>query len=178
MNDPTPDLERLISRHLDGEATPQERRELNARLRDPHAAALFEECRALDREVGRALRSALGSSGRRRAPLRERTARSLLAVAAACLALLFWFNIGRSGGPTGGSNSASLAGNVSASWFASPPTPQDVLVERPEWFERPQIQIGRPEVKWIVVPSQNPGEWLVIEVDRLLRRTVPIQKDF
>ena len=55
------ELERLISRFLDDECSADERRVLHRTLRDdPAAAALYEEYTALDREIGHAMRSALG----------------------------------------------------------------------------------------------------------------------
>jgi anti-sigma factor RsiW len=170
------DLERLISRCLDEECTPQEHRTLNARLRrDPSAAALFEEHSALDREVGHALRRALRhTSVRPRAlPLWERAARICVVAAAACLAMLFWLR-------PGGETSVQQAGVVpgAPSWFASPPTVRDALIESPERFDRPQIRVGQPDINWIVVPSDKPGEFLVIEVNRVLTRTVHIHQDF
>jgi hypothetical protein len=64
------------------------------------------------------------------------------------------------------------------SWFAPPPTVGDMLVEQPQRFDRPQIRVGRPDVDWIVIPSERPDEFLVVEVKRVLTRTIPIQRDF
>jgi anti-sigma factor RsiW len=157
MTDPAQDLERLISRHLDHEATPAQRRELNARLRrDPGAAALFEEHAALDREVRHALRKALRRvpDRRRPLPLWERTARVFVVAAAACLALMFWLAPPHE--TTSPGTEASAQTGVQ-SWFASPPTAGDTLVESPERFNRPVNWVGKPSTEWIIVPGQKPG---------------------
>ena len=178
MSDPTHDLERLISRYLDDECTPQQRRELNARLqRDARAAALFEEHAALDREIKHVLRSALRRAPDRSAalPLWERTARVFVVAAAACLAIMFWFASPRE--PASPGTEASAQTSVQ-SWFASPPSAGDTLVERPERFNRPVNWVGRPRTEWIVVPSGKPGEYLVIEVDRIPMRSTRDRQDF
>ncbi len=177
MSDPAQDLERLISRHLDGESTPEERRALNARLRrEPESAALYEEYSALDHEIKHALRSAVGRSPSRHRPLPrwERAARVFVVAAAACLAAMFWFNAGEARPPVSHPRAATQAG----SWFAALPTVGDKLVEHPARFDRPQIRVGKPATNWIVIPSERPGEFLVIEVNRVLTRTVHIQRDF
>jgi len=176
MSEAEHDLERLISRCLDDECTPAERRALNAQLRrDASAAALFEEHSALDREVKQALSRGLRRpvAGRRVRSLRERVARICVVAAAACLALLFWIEPDRQ-------TSSQHAGMApqSPSWFASPPTMGDTLIEQPVRFDRPQIRVGKPDVGWILVPSDTPGEFLVIEVNRVLTRTVHVQYDF
>jgi hypothetical protein len=175
-SEPTGDLERLISRYLDGESPPRERRELNDRLRrDPRAAALFEEHSALDREVKSALRYALDRPpvAGRVLPRWERLARVVALAAAACLAAMFWLTPNRS---APGSHDRAAA--QAASWFAPPPTFGDTLIAQPERFNRPQIRVDRPNTNWILVPSDKPGEFLVIEVERVLTRTIPVQHDF
>jgi hypothetical protein len=175
MNDPTWELERLISRCLDDECNRDERRELNARIsRDPQAAALFEEHAGLDREIKHALRGALHHRpGRHRPlPLWERMARVGVVAAAACLAVMFWFAPQR--GPGTGEPTQAGVG----SWFANPPAAGDSFVESPERFNRTVDWVGRPESKWIIVPSDQPGEYLVIEVNRVVTRYGGVQQDF
>jgi anti-sigma factor RsiW len=176
MSEPAHDLERLISRHLDHESTSTERRELNARLRrDPDSAALFEEYAALDREIKHVLRSALGHvPGRfRPRPVWQRAARGLIIAAAACLALLLWLRPAHHALGPGGPAPAQAR-----SWFAPLPSVGDKLVEHPARFDRPQIRVGKPATDWIMIPAETPGEFLVIEVNRLLTRTIHIQRDF
>ncbi len=178
MSNPTHDLERLISRCLDDECSPPEQRELNARLRrDPRAAALFEEHAALDREIKHALRSALHRTPDRHRPLPlwERVARVAVLAAAACLAVMFWFTSPRQP-TTPGETTSALA--QTHSWFAAPPAVGDTLVEQPERFNRPVNWVGKPKTDWIVVPTDQPGEFLVIEVNRVLTRSTRVRQDF
>src|SRR5262245_353437 len=91
MIDPSDNLERLVSRYLDGECTPEERRQLKAMIRrDSAAEDFFEETAALDREIGRAMRQSLGRTLviRRQSPLWVRVSRIAGLSAAACLAWL------------------------------------------------------------------------------------------
>jgi hypothetical protein len=160
---------------LDDECTRRERRELNAAVRrDARAAALFEEHVALDREVKHALRAALRHRPTRQRPLPlwERTARVVMVAAAACLAVMFWLAPPREPGATASANAGAQ------SWFANPPTAGDTFVDGPEHFSRPVNWVGKPEAKWIVVPSDVPGEYLVIEVNRVLTSYVQVQQDF
>jgi hypothetical protein len=174
MNDPTHDIERLISRHLDDEATADERRALNAQMRrDPAAAALFEDYAELDREVKHALRSVLGHSPMRSAPVWQRTLRVFALAAAACIAVMFWSMPGgerTTPGPQGPTQASS--------WFAPPPAAGDTLVEYPTRFDRPQMRFTRPQTDWVVIPSDTPGEFLVIQVKRVPTRTIRVHKDF
>jgi len=174
MSEPTHELERLISRHLDDEATADERRELNAHLRrDPAAAALFQEYADLDREVQGALRSALGRSPFRCVPPWQRTVRVLALAAAACVAVMFWSLPGRE------RTAPARQGTAQAgSWFAPLPAAGDTLVKRPARFDRPEIRFTRPRTDWVVIPSDTPGEFLVIEVSHVPTRTVRVHKDF
>ena len=174
MNDPTHDIERLISRHLDDEATADERRALNAQMRrDPAAAALFENCAELDREVKQALRSVLGHSPMRAAPVWQRTLRVFVLAAAACIAVMFWSMPGGERAMPG-QPGAARAG----SWFAPLPAAGDTMVEYPARFDRPQMRFTKPQSDWVVIPSDTPGEFLVIQVKRVPTRTVRVHKDF
>jgi anti-sigma factor RsiW len=178
MSDPSYELERLISRHLDDECTPQQRHDLNARLRhDPHAVALFEEHAALDREIKRALRRVLDHSPRRHhpSPLWKRAARAVVVAAAACIAAMIWFSPHQNA-----SSPARQAATQGSSWFASPPTTGagDTLVEQSDPFGRPRMRTGRPNTDWIVIPSDTPGEFLVIQIDRPAKKTASQQADF
>lgn len=179
MNRPAQDLEHLISRYLDDECSPDERRALDERLeREPIARALFDEHSSIDREVKHALRSTLGRTEtfKRPLPMWERVARGVIIAAAAALALMFWFT------PDKPDNAVPTSQNHAAahgtSWFADWPGAGDTLVEQPTSFDRPQLRVGQPAKEMIVLPGNAPGEFLVIEVDRVLTRTVHIQRDF
>lgn len=172
MNDAQSQLERLISRFLDDEATRAERRELKAALRnDPCAEALFEETAALDREAGYALRRATGRTivMSRRTPMWLRVLVPL--AAAACLGLLAWL------GPKSGTHTGN--GEMrQAGWFAPPRFGRDTLDARPQVYERPHVRLRDTKRNWIVIPGERPGEFMVIEVDRVQTRVLRIQRDF
>lgn len=177
MSDSRENLERLISRYLDDEATPGDRRELEATLRrDREADALFEEFRALDREAGVALRKALGRPMQRRrpAPLRVRAARFMtLAVAAGLAAMVTLTPRSRDGASVSGNDQPQMA-----SWFAPFPGWGDTLSETPPSFERPQVGIKDTDRDWIVIPSEREGEFLVIEIKRIHTLAIRLQQDF
>lgn len=171
MSEPAHDLERLISRHLDDECTSRERRELNARLRrDSQAAALFEEHRALDREIKHALRSALSRSPLHHPaqPMWERTARVFVVAAAACLAAMFWFAPDRDT-----SSPRDRTPAQARSWFTPPSTWGDVFTDEPT-----HTPLRGSDANWIVVPTDTPREFLVIEVNRARARVVVNHQDF
>jgi hypothetical protein len=185
VNDPTRELERLISRFLDDEASGAERRELRAILRrDPAAEALFEETAALDRELGRALRRAL----RRQIvlhPARRPWAalgRAAAVAAAACLAVVVWWQAPLRQPP-------SVSGfdpprYVGSSWFA-PPAPQaapaelgDSMTVLPAAAAVPHQRVRSARRDWILIPGDRPGEVLVIEVQRTQTRLKASGRDF
>ena len=175
MIDPSDNLERLVSRYLDGECSPEERKQLKAMLRrDSAAEDFFEETCALDREIGRAMRQSLGRTLviRRRSPLWMRISRVAGLSAAACLA---WLMLKAPHSPTAAKPIDQKVQR--ASWFAPQPVAGDTLAEQPE-PERPQVRMDRMDRHWIVVPGDTPGEFLVVEVKRVKTRTVPVQEDF
>ncbi len=179
MNPSSSELERLISRYLDDEATPQERRELNVRMRsDPAVEALVDDYASLDRELGNALRGALGRTrvlpvGR---SLWARAGSLVGLAAAACLALMVWMRpVQPAGRPA---DRQPVHAGVPTSWFA-PAVPQDQTVQRVNRsFERPQRRQRQTEREWILVPGERPGEYLIIEVKRVRTRAVAIQVGF
>lgn len=176
MIDPSDNLERLVSRYLDGECTPEERRQLKAMLRKDSAAEdFFEETAALDREVGRAMRQSLGRTLviRRSPPLWVRVSRIAGLSAAACLVWL----VLRSQAVPPAAPSNDRPQPQRASWFAPQPVAADTLAAQPE-PERPQVRMDKMDRHWIVVPGDTPGEFLVVEVKRVKTRTVPVQEDF
>ena len=178
MNRPSESLEHLISRVLDDEATAGQRRELNAELqRDPDAAALFETERALDREYRIALRRALGRPIVHHPcrPWWERTARNFALAAAACLTLLFWSLPSDRSTPAG---ETATAASSNASWFRSPSPRSDAFTTDPAALEPAVTPLQDTNADWIVIPSDKPGEFLVIEVNRVKTHMVVNQQDF
>lgn len=167
-------LERLISRFLDDEATVGERRELNARVdADPAARLLFDESVDLDREAGRALRTAMNRPLHVRvgSPAWVRTWGAVALAAAAGLALMLGISVpgwqGRAG--NGGANQAGFFHNPSWS---------DVMKADPARFDRPRVQYRGRQRELILIPSDRPGEFMVIELNRIRIRTTGIQQDF
>jgi anti-sigma factor RsiW len=180
MSDPTTQLERLISRYLDHESTPAERRELRGRLaRDPHADALFEDYNHIDREVRHAMRAALGRS---LAPIRSqsgwrRVAQYAGLAIAACIATLVWLRPMPDVDP--GGNDLTQAGALSAhSWFAPLPAAADTVAESSNAFEQAGIGLSGTDREWIVLPGKDPGEFIVIQVDRVRCKYIHVQRDF
>ncbi|MBI5863752.1 MAG: hypothetical protein HZB38_04445 [Planctomycetes bacterium] len=175
MNEPTNNLERLVSRYLDDECSVEERRQLRQLLRkDAEAEAFFEETAALDREIGRAMRHALGRPVvlRRQSPRWIQIGRAIALGAAACLA---WVFLNPGGSAT--SQRPEQGRPMRASWFAPPPAPADTMSDT-RGYDRPQVRLDNTESRWIVVPGERPGEFLVVEVKRVKTRTIPVQGDF
>jgi hypothetical protein len=176
MNGASENLERLISRYLDDECTRADRRRLRATLRsDPAAEALFDEYSSIDREVGQALRAALGRtiSIHRSRSLSSRVGRVFAVAAAACLAVIIWLNPPLLTGDRAEGRQPARAG----SWFA-PPAWEDTFDARPQMYERPHVGLRGTHRNWIVIPGDGPGEYLIVEVDRVQVRLVPIREDF
>jgi len=178
MTESSDALERLISRYLDHEATADEARSLRRRMRDdPHAAALFEEYREVDREARMALRAALGT------PAGRRPGRSLLRAAAlaaaACIGLLVCLppRAARHEDASGVRRRASLVAGA-ASWFAPPPKPADTLERDVEPYAWPQIRLYETDRDWILLPGEGPDEFLVIEINKLRVRAIRVQGEF
>ena len=59
--------------------------------------------------------------------------------------------------------------------LATPPAARDTVVETPP-AEQARIQYNDRE--WIIVPGEEPGQFLVIEVNRVRHRSVPVYQDF
>ncbi len=180
MNSDADRLEHLISRRLDDEATPQERRTLEARVReDAEVRRLFEDTRAVDTVVGDVMRVALGRGSRIVQPsrirfprLRPRLAKGLTVAAAAALALAAWLLPPRMSPPrASGRQQAGV-------WTLHSPRPADVVTPVPVEFERPGVRLRGTQRDWIVIPNRQPGKYVVIEVDRVRTHVVTIQQDF
>lgn len=170
-------IERLISRYLDGECSPAEKREFQRLLRrDPLAQALFEEDSALDREVGCALRRAIhGPFAQRRSDgaFWSRAVRFVpLAVAAGLMAAL-WRPPAPAPAPAHNAGMAPAGG----SWFAPPPENGDVFGAVSS-FERPRIQVKDADRNWVLMPGGRPDEFLIVEIKQEKSRTIPLQGDF
>lgn len=172
-------LERLIWRYLDDEATPRQRRALRRALRDdPRAEMLFDDCAALDREARVAMRRALG---RPLAPVRPRAAWLRAArlsglAAAACLVSLLWLpDLDRRSGEASSHARAFPSGG---SWFAPPVAITDSFRDDVSAYERPRIGLADSQREWIVLPGKSPHEFIVIEVNRVRTKYVQVHEDY
>jgi hypothetical protein len=178
MNRGEDKLEHLISRCLDDECTADERQLLESLTRgDAEVRALFDDTQRVDRRLGDALRQTLG-----RAPevipirtARIRFSRTLTVAAAACLAALFWFQPKPAAQGPGHQPQQAALGN---SWF-TPPMPQGDAVEPlPSAYERPEVRVRGTQRDWIIVPGNEPGTYLVIEVDHVRTHVIAVHRDF
>jgi len=178
VNPELENLERLISRALDGECTPAEQKQLKTRLReDPQARALFGELRTLDEALGDALRSATGRSPQiiRLRTRWGRLGQGLIVTAAACLAALAWRHPTTPKAPAGRPSGSVPA---QASWFAPSPPPADEVTPVPPAYERPQLRVRGTQRNWIVIPGNQPGTFMVIEVDHVRTHVIGVHRDF
>ncbi len=174
-------LERLISRFLDGEASPEESRVLNEELRtSPAARVLYEDLAALDREAGQVLRSALGRAHRapQQRPRRWVTAgRIATAAAAACLAFVIWHRSDGEARDTAPPHRATNQAGAMSSWFAPPAETTELVASSQPEYVRPSVRLDNTEREWILVPTERPGEYLMVEIDRTQTELVRIQRD-
>ena len=172
-------LEHLITRYLDEECSADDRQLLESLLHhDAEVRALFDDYRRLDRCVGDAVRAALAPTLAVH-PVRTarfRFSKTLTVAAAACLATLVWLQPTTTPRGPGkhGPHQAALAG----SWFA-PNTPQADAVEPvPSAYERPELRLRGTQRDWIVIPGNEPGTYMVIEVDHVRTHVIGVHRDF
>lgn len=166
-------IERLITRVLDGEASPAEAARLDAlRQADPDVRALYDETARLDALLGSSLRAALEPPACPviRFPRRgERITRYVVGTIAAAIAALAWLQPVRPPEPAGlplvqaGMNKPQILG--------------DVIEPLPSSFETPELRIRGTEREWILIPADQPGLYWVIEVDRERTQIVPLKSD-
>jgi hypothetical protein len=172
----TDKLEHLLSRHLDGECSPQEEQLLRSLLRrEPEVRARLADYECLDREVGDALRATMGRARRPSGVPWSRIGRSVVVAAAACLAAAAWLQPRLSPSRPGASRTQQAS---AGSWFA-PATPEGDTVEpTPPGYERPELRLRGTQRDWIVIPGDRPGTYLVIEVDHVRTHVFGVHRDF
>lgn len=169
-------LEHLLSRHLDGECSPQEEQVLRSLLRhEPAMRARLRDYERLDRQIGDALRAALGRAPRVSRSPWARLGRGVIVAAAACLAAAAWLQPRLS--PTGPGASRTQQASV-GSWFASAGPEVDTVEPTPPGYERPELRLRGTQRDWIVIPGDQPGTYLVIEVDHVRTHVIGVHRDF
>lgn len=173
MNDPQLRLEHLISRCLDNEASDAERAELAAWKRsEPTAAHLWAETEAVDQAAREALQAILQGGSRPRVLRLPWWSQAIGLAAAAVVTLVLWLAPPTD---TGGAHRASASG----SWFlptGSEPRADEVVDVPPTVLERPTVR--QHDRNWILIPGEQPGEYLVIEIDEARTRVARVGKDF
>lgn len=179
MNRDSDKLEHLISRCLDDECTADERQLLDSLVRgDAEVRALFEDTRRLDRCIGDTLRQTL-----RRPPTaapvrtaRIRLSKTLTLAAAACLAAIFWFQ--PKPAPNASGSKSPQQANLAGSWFAPPTAQGDAVEPVPSAYERPEVRVRGTQRDWIIIPGDEPGTYMVLEVDHVRTHVIGVHRDF
>jgi anti-sigma factor RsiW len=177
MTHDTDNLEHLFARHLDGECSPQEEQVLRSLLRrQPELRAQLRDYARLDREIGDALRATMGRPSRvsPSSPW-ARIGRGVLLAAAACLAAMAWLQP-RLSPNHAGANRTRQAGM--ASWFAPAAPEGDTIEPTPPGYERPEVRLRGTHRDWIVIPGDQPGTYLVIEVDHVRTHVIGVHRDY
>lgn len=166
-------LERLITRVLDGEASATEVAQLEAlRSSDPAARVMYEETARLDALLGTSLRDAIEPSGPQTIPFPRRSDRVMrywVGAVAAAIAAFAWFQ------PTpiqSRENPAPLQAGMH-----TPHILGDVIEPVPSSYETPELRIRGTEREWILIPADQPGLYWVIEADRERTQVVPLSSD-
>lgn len=187
MSPMTDRLEHLFSRYIDGECTAEERA-LVERLRreNPEVRVAFDRYAALDAMVCDVLcEQAHGAP----LPVRPRKrwsvfGKGLGVAAAACVAAGLWLQPADVSStpprPPSAIPQHARAGHT-PSWFlpASHETGPDLVeADVPRAFERPELRVRGTQRGWLVIPGDEPGTFLVIEVDRVQTRAIGIHQDF
>ncbi len=180
MNRVGKDIERLISRHLDGELTEADELELNRELiRNPEAHRLMEEYRRTDDLAGAALSQAMGEKGttldpsslpdrhRTRAVAGHRSWRWLIpgAIAAALAALLIPRpELGRVDRPVATNDTLMISPSTAVQPWAG---------QRDEMFRNVNLPITRRHTGrdiFGVVGDDGNIYWIEVERTRTIRR--------
>lgn len=158
------ELETLISRHLDGEASAEQRRELNEVLsRDRTARALYDEYAALDAEAAAVLRRVMGSSNGHRSLRWAPWFVTVVAAAAALVAAI---------GPRWMTHPGAAPGNglrthAGPGWFMPPGESPGATANAVDVLVDPTaVPARRSSRDFILIPGSRPGEILLIEVRR------------
>lgn len=183
MTDADEHLERLISRRLDGELTPDEAVELERLVRThPEARRLLDEYARNDRLASQVLRHSFEGTGAcppiRARPIgrrREWLSYSLVAAMAACIAMVMIFRAEWSPPPPSGHATDNRQVRVPDRWLqnaSQPPTPRPLWSTPVEYPQRRLMHTGRN-----VLGIRNPGtdRYYILEYNARTVRTVPVR---
>lgn len=182
-------LERLISRSLDHELSPEESAELEHWLsRDPAAERLYEQMVWVDAQVVEALHSdmahtELNHDGPGIAPVQPVPWWRAAGVAvAAGIASLFWMGqpqqvMTPDPGISTQSSQASMGLFPNDSIWATPAIDSAAPVDK-EMFGLEHTGLHDVDRKWVIMPSEEPGEYLLIEIRRVRTEAYPLHADF
>ncbi len=166
-------LERLITRVLDGEASTAEVAQLELLCRtDAEVRALYHETAHLDSLLGASLREAIEPAATPTIPFpsrRDRVARYVVGAIAAAIAAFAWFQPM----PT---LSRERPSPLQAG-MGAPHLLGDVIEPVPSSYETPELRIRGTEREWILIPADQPGLYWVIEADRERTQVVPLRSD-
>lgn len=173
-------LERLISRALDDELTPDEQNAFEARLAsDPAAARRYEELADIDALVSDMLRLELAAE-----PTVVTTApaapwwRTFGVAAAACIAALLYYGERPAGdAPDDSSGDAAQAGVVAGESIWADVQVDGLTPVDPEVFDRLRAGVQDVDRDWVIIPSDEPGEYLLIEVSRVRTEAYALHAD-
>jgi anti-sigma factor RsiW len=186
-------LERLISRSLDHELSAEESAELERWLeRDPAAERLYEQMAWVDAQVVEALhgdlahddldRDELVHSGLMIAPSQQVPWWRAAGVAvAAGIASLFWMGQPQAVTPDAANSThnsqASMGLFPNDSIWAAPAIDSAAPVDK-EMFGLEHTGLHDVDRKWVIMPSEEPGEYLLIEIRRVRTEAYPLHADF
>lgn len=169
-------LERLISRVLDGEASPAEQAQLDAARRaDPQAQALWNDTQRIDDLVGAAVRDEMSPPAPIiQFPRHYRAARFVVGAIAAGIAMLAWLH---PLAPAPDRQKMPQPRPVQAGLTGAPAN-ADVIEPLPSSYERPEVRVRGTAKDLILIPADQPGLYWVVEVDHEQTHVVPLGSDF
>lgn len=173
-------FERLVNRALDGELTPHEQEELDHFVKqDPAAARFYEEMSGIDALVGETLRVAIAAEPAEVPIAPSSWWRTFGIAAAACIAALMYFGEP----PAADSQSEPDHGEAQAGLVNGESIWADAQVDGltpldPEVFDRLRAGVQDVDRDWVIIPSDEPGEYLLIEVSRVRTEAYTLHADF
>jgi hypothetical protein len=182
------ELERLMSRVLDGEASECEARALqDAMASNAEIRAEFETLRELDLHARAALQL-LAATDPFRNPIRETSQSGRRPVRvytlgwsglalAACLGLFAW-SVGLDKWLTPPEDKQDNRARGSLVQRPRPPVADEFLTDAPPLSDRPQVSLRDTERRWLVVPDKVARNYVLIEVRLERMHAINVFADF